>query len=180
MAGSPNEGPEGTGRSVVTKSLGDRVFESQRQGRSESTSNGVDATRIVPGLWMGSRPPTGRAVSEAGFDLLVLCAEEYQPPAWMFPGVEVIHAPFDDNDIGPTSEEQATARSAARQVVSATRKGRKVLVTCFAGRNRSGLVTGLALLAQAHPPLRVVDLIQRRRTHALTNRFFVDLLTGPR
>lgn len=164
----------------MSRSLADRIFESQRQGRSEPTPNGVDATRIVRGLWMGSRPPTGRAVAEAGFDLLVLCAEEYQPPAWQFPGVEVFHAPFDDNDIGPTSEEQATARHAAERVTDALREERNSLVTCAAGRNRSALVTGLVLLAEQRPALQAVSLIQRQRQGALTNKSFVDLLTHSR
>jgi protein-tyrosine phosphatase len=128
---------------------------------------------------MGSKPEIGRAVGEAGFDLLVLCAEEYQPPAWQFPGVEVIHAPFDDNDhTGPLAGEKKIARSAAKQVALALRNRANVLVTCYAGRNRSGLVSGLALVENDHDPVRAIYLIQGRRTKALTNQHFVDLIAG--
>lgn len=161
------------------RTLADRIFESQRQGRSEAAPPGIDANRIVRGLWMGSRPLAGRAVSEAGFDLLVLCAEEYQPPAWQFPGVSVVHAPFDDNEFGPTPQEQKIAQRAAEQVASHLRDGAKVLVTCFAGRNRSGLVCALAMVENGHDPLRAIRLIQsRRKQNALSNQHFVDLIAG--
>ena len=138
----------------------------------------LDTTQIHEGLWMGSRPPTGSAVGDDGFDLLVLCAEEYQPPSTEFPGVKVIHAPFDDNKVGPTAQEKKIASHAATRVAHALREGAKVLVTCYAGRNRSGLVTGLALVENGHDPLRAYMLITDKRDYALTNKFFVDLIVG--
>lgn len=152
-------------------SLAERVLRELRiSGRR------LDATQLVPGLWMGSKPETGHVVSEAGFGLLVLCAEEYQPPASHFPGVKVIHAPFDDSDIRQRPQDEATAAEAARQVAAAMRAGTEVLVTCYAGRNRSGLVCGLALLDHAHDPLWTIRHIQERRPSALTNQSFVDLI----
>lgn len=79
---------------------------------------------------MGSEPETGHMVKEAGFDLLVLCAEEFQPPASLFPGVKIIHAPLDDTDIRFRPHDEATARSAAKRVADAMRAGSKVLVVC--------------------------------------------------
>jgi hypothetical protein len=148
----------------------------KRRGRKEPNPLGLDATRIASGLWMGAKPETGRAVGESGFDLLVLCAEEYQPPTWDYPGVEVIHAPFDDNDLGPLPHEKATARRAAKRVANALREGSNVLVTCYAGRNRSGLVTGLALVENGLEPVRAIGLIKGCRHLALTNHWFVDLI----
>jgi protein-tyrosine phosphatase len=129
---------------------------------------------------MGSKPEIGHAVSEVGMDLLVLCAEEYQPPASLFQGVKVIHAPFDDTDIRFLESQKATAFAAAKQVADAMRKGSNVLVTCFAGRNRSGLVAGLALVESAYDPLWAIRLIQGRRANALTNQSFVELIAGAR
>jgi len=163
-------------------SLSDRVFddyaEPTNKDRLFPAVHGLDATRITKGLWMGSKPQTGSAVKRSGFDLLVLCAEEYQPKAKEFPGVEVIHAPFDDNDIGPLPHEEQIARKAAKRVGNALRSGLNVLVTCQQGRNRSGLVTGLALVENGHDPVQTLILIQERRPLALTNERFQDLLLG--
>lgn len=139
---------------------------------------GIDATCLIEGLWIGSKPEIGRVVGESGFDLLVLCAEEYQPPAWQFPGVDVIHAPFDDNDIGPLPIEKEIARTAGSQVATALRNHSQILVTCQQGRNRSGLVCGLALVENGLDPVRVIHLIQDTRRNALTNDAFVDLIAG--
>ena len=66
----------------------------------------LDADEVFPNIWQGSQPPLGSVVAEHGFDVLVLCAVEWQPDASEFTGVEVLHAPFDDscgglNDIYP-------------------------------------------------------------------------------
>ena len=154
------------------------LFEKAFYGNGGPQPLGIDATRLDKGLWIGSKPEIGRAVGESGFDLLVLCAEEYQPPSGEFPGVDVIHAPFDDNDIGPTSQEKKIARSAAKRVAAAVRNGSRVLVSCIAGRNRSGLVCGLALVENGLDPIRALTLIWDKRRYSLTNEAFVDLLCG--
>jgi len=162
--------------------LHDRIFGKLRltvedKGK-EPTPLGIDATRLVKGLWIGSKPELGRAVAESGFDLLVLCAEEYQPPSWQFPGVKVIHAPFDDNETGPLPHEKEIAKKASARVADALRQGSNVLVTCYAGRNRSGLVCGLALASNGLDPVRAIHLIQGRRAKSLSNQQFVDLLAA--
>ena len=91
----------------------------------------------------------------------------------------MIHAPFDDNDLGPLPHEKATARKAAGQVALALQQGSNALVTCFAGRNRSGLVTALALAERGIDPLQAIALIRSRRRRALTNPWFVDLIRRP-
>jgi len=107
----------------------------------------LDAHEIAPNLWQGGAPPYGTAVAEGGFDVLVLCAREIQPPSVYFPDVQVIHAPNDDHPAFGhlTKNKLQTAISAARRVASAVQEGKKVLVTCAAGLNRSGLVTSIAL-----------------------------------
>ena len=155
----------------------DKLCLSVGKGRTEPTPLGLDATRLTKGLWIGSKPETGRMVAESGFDLLVLCAEEYQPPAWQFPGVEVIHAPFDDSDVAPTPHEKKIARSAAERVVDALGHGSNILVSCYAGRNRSALVCAKVLVGcLGRSPQAAIDLIRSRRVDALTNNHFVDLI----
>jgi hypothetical protein len=106
-----------------------------------------DAHEIVPGLWQGSLPLAGSSVKGRGFTQLVLCARELQPPAGDYPGVEVIYAPNDDHpDYGPLDREKLrVAIRAAKQVAKGIRNGGQALVTCAAGANRSGLVSGLVL-----------------------------------
>jgi hypothetical protein len=101
----------------------------------------LDANEIAPQLWQGSAPPTGPTVRRSGFDVLVLCAQEYQPPPPDFPGVRVIHAPMDDRAWIPEMEAHKAAQAAAAHI----RAGRRVLVTCYKGWNRSGLVSALTL-----------------------------------
>jgi protein-tyrosine phosphatase len=106
----------------------------------------VDADEIAPNLWQGSWPGIGKQVRDSGFSMLVLCAEEHQEPEEDFPGVDVIYAPNYDDGIHPLDRELLQdAIQAARQVTQAVRSNRKVLVTCKAGLNRSGLVVGIAL-----------------------------------
>jgi protein-tyrosine phosphatase len=141
----------------------------------------LDATRLYPKLWIGSAPPTGPALADAGFGVLVLCAEEYQPRLHEFPGlVCVTHAGFDD-DV-PDNETLDTAVSAAMDVVDHLQSGERVLVTCMAGRNRSGLVCALALhLLTGYDTRDCVLHIKKTRVgndggEALTNPHFVNFL----
>ncbi len=133
----------------------------------------LDATEIAPGLYQGSKPPTGPALRNAGFDTLALTAKEVQPPSPDFPGVRVLRASLDDRPWVPVQE----AHALARQVAAEVRAGRKVLVTCYMGWNRSGLVTMLALwYLTGWPGSRVVQHVRRRRPvpGAMANRYFEE------
>jgi hypothetical protein len=138
----------------------------------------LDAHEVAPGLWQGAVPPEGHAVAEAGFSMLVLCAEEYQFQADCFPGVRVVHAPNDDADaLSPQQIE--TAQEAAQAVARELARGGTILVTCAAGLNRSGLVNGLALVlhgGRSVDAAEVVRRIQLRRPWALCNPYFVELI----
>jgi protein-tyrosine phosphatase len=83
----------------------------------------------------------------AGFDMVVLCAEELQPEPdqIVLPGVTVILAPNDDSGGPFTRDQQIIAWRAAHAVASAYKKKARILVSCFQGRNRSGLVMAMAL-----------------------------------
>ena len=133
---------------------------------------------IVPRLFQGSA--VSAAETYEHFDAIVLCAEEYQPRLPYFRG-QVIRAPFGDS-AHPTDKEINVARQAANTVVSAYGRGARVLVTCQAGLNRSGLVVGLAM-RQLYPAASgpaVVAWIQRRRQEALCNPVFARIVaTAP-
>jgi protein-tyrosine phosphatase len=137
-----------------------------------------EANKIHDNLWQGSYPPVGNHVGDAGFDLLVLCAEEYQPPGRKFPDVDVWHAPFQDNSFQPPSRTTLeVAMAAAEKAAGYARENRNVLITCWAGINRSSLVTALTL----HKLLGLkgsdlIKLIQLQRPGTLSNERFCECL----
>lgn len=102
---------------------------------------------IVPGVAQGSYPALkGTAFQHA--DILVLCAEEHQakgmkPP----PGKNIIRLGFDDDSYRPIPVEAGKIFHAhAKQLGAAALGGRKILITCHMGLNRSGLITALTLM----------------------------------
>jgi protein-tyrosine phosphatase len=138
-------------------------------------------SRIGPRLYQGSAPPTGKVLRALGWDVIVLCAEEYQPAGKEFPGLTVIHAPNDDADRAPTAREWEIARSAAALSAIYVRDGKRVLVTCMAGRNRSGLVSALALrYLTGASGAECARRVQLARENALSNPHFVRALSDLR
>ena len=107
--------------------------------------------------------------------MLVLCAEEYQPPSSDFPGVHVIRARLDD--AVPSKREIAEALVAADYVRRNMEIGRVCLVTCAMGLNRSGLVSGLAMrMAGYDGPTAVRAVKSARGEYALSNEHFRKLV----
>jgi protein-tyrosine phosphatase len=133
----------------------------------------LDCHEVAPDLWVGSKPFPGQYYA---FDVIVLCASDYQPEAEHFPGVAVIHAPFDDTPF-PTDADVTMAMRAAHTVIKHLQAGKRVLVTCWAGQNRSALVAALAMKRKwKHPTTAVVQQIQAAREHTLNNKSFVKIL----
>lgn len=143
-----------------------------------TTSGLLDAHEIAPGLWQGAAPPEGSRLSELGFSAVVLCAKEHQPKARIFPGLRVIHAPNDDDfSRPPTREELRVAVNAARQVAQIVRRRDTVLVTCWMGLNRSGLVSALALhLLTGRSGFSCIQDVKKARKRALRNPGFQEAL----
>lgn len=103
----------------------------------------MSRSEVAPGLFVGSKPPPGRY---DGIDAIVLAAMEYQPPAELFPGTEIIYAPLDDAPGRAMYEDEiVTAARAADRVSQLLRAGRRVLVTCQMGLNRSALIAAIAM-----------------------------------
>lgn len=137
----------------------------------------MNANEILPLLWQGGKPPIGSELRMRGFSLLVLCAMEYQLPAHLFEGVEVVYAPNDDSWEGARADRVKMALTAARRVSAAMNEGRKCLVTCWAGINRSGLVTGISLhIVTGWSGDQCVRHIRARRKKALGNPHFSRLI----
>lgn len=140
-----------------------------------------DASKIYRELYQGGVPPVGGWLEHRGFDVLVLTAEEYQPAAAAFPGLEVVHFPLAD-DAEPWSPRRLRAlRRLTVWLARQVRAGRRVLVTCQQGLNRSGLIVAATVMQlSGAPAFEAVALIRARRSGwALCNDTFVDLLKGP-
>jgi|SRR5580692_7857090 hypothetical protein len=136
----------------------------------------IEASRIVPGLWQGSRPLPGAGLP---FDYIVLAAKEWQFPEKAFPfgrRVHVMRVPLDDSGKPMTRDEQTRALHAAAFLAKWHDKAR-VLVTCAQERNRSGLICALTLVALGVSAEDAISLVRRGSgPSALSNRYFVDFI----
>lgn len=147
------------------------------RARDELRDLGIQhPTHIYGPLWQGPAPMPGDTIRQ---HVVVLCAQEYQPTRLLVsPGSvvpELVHAPFDDGSIDKGLIGQA--KRAALTVAHRAAMGKKVLVTCMQGRNRSGLVTALALrLMYNLDGSTAASLVRSRRAHTLTNDEFLQYL----
>ncbi len=135
----------------------------------------MDAHRIAKKLWIGSKP--GPDVCQRGFDAVVLCAFEYQDLP--LPGCRILYAPLLDEK--PSGQDIRTAVSAAKKVHKLRAAGKRVLVTCAMGINRSSLVAAIALMLSGTSATRAIAQIRARRRPQyditpLSNRHFVAAL----
>lgn len=136
---------------------------------------------VVPGLWQGghdvrSQDGTACVVGDE-FDLVVsLASREGYGPA---EGVEHVVVRMADAGVDAPLAERLDG--VARQVASAVTDGRRVLVRCSGGLNRSGLVVALALGHLGHEADAAMALVRGARgPWALTNPGFVTHLRGSR
>jgi len=141
----------------------------------------LDTTRIIPHLHQGSEPPQGHAVAVSGFTVLVLCAQEIQPPDSSYPGVVVLRCPLDDTSQALTAAQWSMIMRTAQLVAHHVRRNHRVLVTCQMGINRSGLVTAAALhILTGRSGCATARFVSQRRKvrragevwHALSNERF--------
>lgn len=140
-----------------------------------------DYDPIIPNqLYQGSFPPVGDALSrEHGFDVVVLCAFE-NPNQGQYTDIEVIEAIGDDVEEWPIDEESLVRwQEAAKLVADRIKEGKRVLVTCVAGLNRSGIVTAMALNhIYGWSGDRACTYVQSKRQSALFRKAFRRHLTG--
>ncbi|MFD9443243.1 protein phosphatase [Streptomyces sp. NPDC060006] len=136
-------------------------------------------SEIVPGLWMGGHAYTGRtgspefAVVRDEFDLVVTLLR--LPGHGPDPGVEHHVWPIPDGPLDGT--QLAGVIRLARTAEEALDDGRRVLVRCYHGYNRSGLLVAHALVGAGRTADDAIRLIRSRRSPwALHNELFVEYL----
>lgn len=113
------------------------------------------------------------------FDFVLNCAYELAPEGEE--GLDsdgIHHIRLDDSpDVGSQVDEIFKGVDLLKD---ALRSGKKCLVTCAMGMNRSAVVIAEALIQLGVPADKVIRRIQERRRHALHNRAFVAWLCRPR
>lgn len=141
--------------------------------------NGDLWSEILPGLWMGGtsdRATLGYSgapeITNLHFDTVATLYASALPVDWY---VKEIRLGFYDHDKVDIDSQDL------EQVVSAVHQdwqsGKRVLIRCQAGWNRSGLIMGLVLIRSGIPAQQAIDLIRERRSgSALCNRTFEQFL----
>ncbi|MDX3249236.1 dual specificity protein phosphatase family protein [Streptomyces sp. ME18-1-4] len=137
-------------------------------------------SEIVPGLWMGGHEFRGSggelelAVVRGEFDLvqtLTRARQGHGPD----PGVRHHVWPIPDGPLDGT--QLAGVIRLAQAAGDAMDEGRTVLVRCYSGYNRSGLVVAHTLVHRGHSTEDAIQLIRSRRSPwALHNELFVEYL----
>lgn len=136
-------------------------------------------SRIASKQYQGSRPPLGVALRSIGFDGVVLCENEWQPSSTEFGGILVMHCPLED-ELEPVSyEDRVEVSDVARDVTRLVESGKRILVACHLGLNRSGLVNATVLMNRyGLSGAQAIREVQDRRPGALQNPFFRAALRG--
>lgn len=128
-----------------------------------------DATPIAPRLWIGSKPPVDRNLTNV--DVVGLCAMEFQPER-LAGQQALLRCPIDDSILTMPELQLVLQTSAA--VAKSIVEGKRVLVTCQQGRNRSAFVIAFALhQLTTMSGEQIVAHIKKHRANALTNPWFV-------
>lgn len=147
------------------------VYEDTKLGIKGTLSQGgwKDVDDIINGV-----PDSPKDVT-----CVVLAACDYQPPN--IPGCPtIIRAMLIDSDTMTYAEKSDVlnvARDIAKRLADMVRGGQHVLVTCWAGLNRSGLITALTLVELGFNPPDAIEILRKTRSrHALCNHQFEDLV----
>lgn len=135
---------------------------------------------IVPNLWVGghdyamgwSRTSTEMLDAE-GFQVVVSLYETYHSR----PSEGVDHYSLVIPDGALEEEEIEQVYEMSDIVAISVQEGRKTLVRCQAGLNRSALVAALAMIRMGHDPEGTIDLIRSKRSrYNLVNPTFVKMI----
>lgn len=145
-------------------------------------------SEVLPNLWQGgtddfdtvfdTRDKNEDAfITKSDFDTVITAYAWAQPTDWL---VKEFRYPFYDGDMKDIDFKQIY--QAVRIAHEDWKAGKKVLIRCQAGWNRSGLIMALVLIKEGYSAQEAIDLIRKQRSpHALCNaRFVAWLLSLPK
>ncbi len=140
-------------------------------------------SEVLPNLWQGGTDDldtlcqsTIYQVTKDDFDLVVTLYASANPVGWF---VKELRLGFYDQEIETQRFDTNELKEIVNLAHSEWKKGKRVLVRCQAGLNRSGLVMALMLIKDGLSPREAIDLIRSRRSpYALCNLDFEDWLLG--
>lgn len=138
----------------------------------------INANEILPNLWIGSEPYLPAEVYK-DFDTIVFSAKgiDVRPYFKKFSDKKILQTALEDRLYLPEGT-FIKAEQMAYWVADEVFAGRKVLVTCAAGLNRSGLITALALrLITGKSGVECVKEVQEKRFGALNNETFAKYVS---
>lgn len=140
-------------------------------------------SEILPGLWQGGTHETDTTYdtgtsfyqpTKEDFDTVITLYGSANGAGW---GVKELRFPFYDADMTDFKVEDLLdlVNTAHRD----WQDGKRVLIRCQAGWNRSGLVTALTLIKDGYDPVEAIELIREKRCpEALSNRIFANWLVA--
>ncbi len=136
-------------------------------------------SEILPNLWQGGtddydvmsmRPVSGENpfITKAHFDTVVTLYASARPVDWF---VREIRYGFWDHDMKDFNAEDLF--DIVRVAHTDWKNGKRVLIRCQAGWNRSGLITALVLIREGYSARDAIDMQRSKRTrHVLCNTDF--------
>ena len=138
-------------------------------------------SEILPGLWQGGTHDED--VITAGYALRRITNHEFETVVTLYAranaaswNVKEIRYGFDDGDMSDFDVE-ADLAFAVREAHADWKAGKRVLIRCQAGLNRSGLVMALVLIRDGYSPTAAIEQIRAKRgPDALCNWVFENWL----
>jgi len=127
-------------------------------------------SEILPGLWVGgtddfdtieqsSNLNLPKAITKENFDAVVTLYAWANPVDWL---VEELRFGFYDSDVEHIDKEALD--SAVSFALSKWQAGKRVLIRCQAGLNRSGLTAALVLIEAGYTADEAITLLRTKRT----------------
>ncbi|MEN9342435.1 MAG: hypothetical protein RIR24_22 [Actinomycetota bacterium] len=139
---------------------------------------------VLPGLWLGGTHDEHdlRLQARYGSDLPPITTEDFQTVvtmyAWAMPAdwfVKELRYGIYDGDM--TDFESSDLHELVATAHRDWKAGKKVLIRCQAGINRSGLIMALVLIRDGMNPEEAIELMRTKRARSvLRNRVFEDWL----
>lgn len=141
-------------------------------------------SEILPGLFLGGTDDddtiedasdihASRNITKKDFDTVVTLYSWANPVDWF---VQELRYGFYDSGLAGNVDYDLL-HEAAEFAYTSWKAGKRVLVRCQAGINRSSLVMGLVLMMDGYPAAAAIKLMRTKRSNAvLLNEDFVDYL----